>query len=273
VRAGGGRGRPERAGAFSILEILIAISLMALLAGLVIPISIGAIARASALEAQPRLEAAVAQARLEAARLSAPVRLAAAAGGAAVRIEALEITRGDTDAGVTPLPGGAAGDLLGPGLFQEAPGAAGGPAAGEWVLLDEILLPQGIVLERRAEEAEGSGAGALSVFTMSSAPGEESAVDGEASDAKPWVFATALPDGRLEAGREVVVRAAARGDSGEARWSVQFAAWTGGVTLTPVRPDQEEEGFAEEDALPPPPPAGDSREGGAARDAAMGGAR
>lgn len=273
VRAAhGGRALRGRGGAFSILEILIAISLVALLAGLVIPISIGAIARASALEAQPRLEAAVAQARLEAARLSAPVRLAAAAGGTAVRIEALEITREDADVGLMSPLGAPGGESAGLDGFQEGSVGAGGAAAGEWVLLDEILLPNGIVLEPRPEEGAGFGAEALGVFTMSSEPGQGDAVGGDAGEAKPWVFATALPDGRLEPGRDVIVRAAARGDSDEARWSVQFAAWTGGVTLTPIRPEQDEEvGVGEADALPPPPRADDSRAGGAARGA--GGAR
>src|SRR5690606_35448531 len=134
--------RAVRAGrpAFSVLEVLIALTLVVLVAGLVIPISIGAIARASATEAQPRLEAAVAEARLEASRLSVPVRLVAAGGGRIVRIERLQI------ADAVDVPEGSDSEPfrgLNEGFDRLEPAGAGGAS---WAHLNEVLLPEGVVL-------------------------------------------------------------------------------------------------------------------------------
>jgi prepilin-type N-terminal cleavage/methylation domain-containing protein len=247
---------------FSILEILIAMSLVSLVAALVIPISIGAIARASAQEAQPRLEAAVAEARLEAARLGVPVRLVASRGGAVVRIEALEMprrgeARGNTVEAFGSEKGAPAGGFG--GLNEDSRGAAG-RSAGEWVLLNEISLPKGIVLATAPREGVDFEEAALGVFTMSSTVGDGEGGGSEEPGAEAWTFATALPDGRLEpAGERLIVRAAGRGDAAERRWTVAFAAWTGAVTLTAIREDDDALAEREEEAFPPPPPGSASR--------------
>lgn len=246
-------GRP----AFSILEVLVALTLVVLVAGLVIPISIGAITRASAEEAQPRLEAAVTEARLEASRLSVPVRLVAAAGGRLVRIERLLIEEA--------ADGEGGGFGLSVGLDVDAGLDAAEPDASEasWAHLNEVHMPDGIVLEQEATESGfgATGAAALGVFTMSeSAEANADAGDPLEGSDEAWVIATALPDGRLEPGPQGVVVRLGRGAASSRRWRVRFSAWTGRVALAEMR--EEDVGAPSDEELPPPPPPADAVAGG-----------
>jgi prepilin-type N-terminal cleavage/methylation domain-containing protein len=211
-RASGGRRRrggcARGPGGFTLLEVLIAITLTVALAAVVLPVSVSWLGAAGLDEAAPRLESALSLARADAQRRGVVLEIYAAAaadGTIELRSRELGVERTDADdVGVPAVQEGEAED------------------SGEETVLAE--LPLGVLL-RRVNPGDLQEAGLDDVGVPGGTKG--SAGNRDESDEARLVIALALPDGRIVA-EEQAAELRAVGDDG--RWSVlMINGWTGAV--------------------------------------------
>jgi type II secretory pathway pseudopilin PulG len=200
--------RSRCAGGFTLLEVLIAITLTVALAAVVLPVSMSWLQVAGLDEAAPRVEAALSLARADAQRRGIVLEVVAATSSdGALELRSRELIvesagSGDFDESLEPN-----------GISDET---------SEETLLAE--LPAGIVLRRvipgELEAEEFGAAGGLAEDTSRAAPLAEKEED-------ELIIALALPDGRIIAEEQA---AELRAVGSDGRWMVlTINGWTGAV--------------------------------------------
>lgn len=197
------RSRQWPPGAFTLLELMVALALAVVLAAVVLPVSLSWLPAAGLDEAPPRIESALALARADAQRR-----------GVVVEIVAIE-----TPGGITEIR---ARDVADENAEDEEENHARATGRRDETILAE--LPKGTKLRRAGSEEEGG----LPPFEEEIEPA--GAVQASGAGPIEIVLAIALPDGRIvaEGGGELRVI------GGDARWAaLGINGWTGAVTARP----------------------------------------
>lgn len=191
-----------RSRGFTLIELMIALAIMAMLAGIVLPIGISRLNASSFSQTQRQLESAVGIARADAQRRGRLLKLVAIDSGGSVAIWSIE--RGSTETGaeagrrefVMELPAGAS--------IIPAPAANAEDADSD------------------AEEDEWESARSDDVRRRAEGAGEDSA---------ERALCVLMPDGTVSPGETLVLRG-----RGGAMARMDFNPWTGMITFVPVRP-------------------------------------
>lgn len=207
---------------FTLIEVMIALAIVAMLAGIVLPIGLSRLNADSFIQTQRQLESAVSIARADAQRRGVLMKLIAVEAQGVVAVWSVEF------------------------------GEAGGGARGEMPKRREFVLelPSGAGVEP-APAAEDEAEDTEEEEDERPRP----AAAGAEAEAAPVerALCVLMPDGTVVAGEAMVLR----GRDGK-RVRIDFNAWTGALTFVPVEPELTEDA----DALPPPPSPRAGREEG-----------
>lgn len=212
ARAGRRSGRRGAARAFTLIEVVIALGLVLLLAGLALPTLIGLTSGAALREGESCVESVAAICRAEAMRRGQVIELAA---------------RENAD-GVTVLLGRRADSapVSGAGDAPDGDAAASDP----WPAFLVEELPRGCAVIEDVAERESTGR---------AEDGGPAAPGGSATPRKAVLIAAFLPSGAAAVKGATKLHAKDRREA-----SIGVNGWTGAVRVTPIAPKPEEESGA-----------------------------